>query len=78
MRLAFCVYVLDCKEQNLVGFQKIDDETMQRVVALSEFSVAYIVLMATSGILSAVALLTNSIPVLIGSMVIAPALTPLA
>ncbi|MGD1898588.1 MAG: DUF389 domain-containing protein [Phormidesmis sp.] len=62
----------------MVGFQKIDDETMQRVVALSEFSVAYIVLMATSGILSAVALLTNSIPVLIGSMVIAPALPPLA
>ena len=34
--------------------------------------------MATSGILSAVALLTNSIPVLIGSMVIAPAFPPLA
>lgn len=33
--------------------------------------------MATAGVLAAVALLTNSIPVLIGSMVIAPALPPL-
>lgn len=33
--------------------------------------------MATAGVLAAVALLTNSIPILIGSMVIAPALPPL-
>lgn len=33
--------------------------------------------MATAGILAAVALLTNSVPILIGSMVIAPALPPL-
>lgn len=37
---------------------------------------SYLVLMSVSGILSAVALLTNSVPVLIGSMVVAPALPP--
>ena len=37
----------------------------------------YLVLMATAGVLSAVALLTNSVPILIGSMVVAPALPPL-
>jgi len=58
--------------------QVVDSQTVQRVVQLSEFSISYVVLMATSGILSAIALLTNSIPILIGSMVIAPALPPLA
>lgn len=56
----------------------VDKEIVQRVAELSEFNRSYIVLMATAGVLSAVALLTNSIPVLIGSMVIAPALPPLA
>ena len=56
----------------------VDPEMVQQIVRLSEFNAAYIVLMATAGILSAVALLTNSIPVLIGSMVIAPALPPLS
>ena len=50
----------------------------RRIVALSDFSVSYILLMTTAGVLSAVALLTNSVPVLIGSMVIAPAFPPLA
>lgn len=53
-------------------------ETVQYVAELSEFNASYIVLMATAGVLSAIALLTNSVPVLIGSMVIAPALPPLA
>lgn len=38
---------------------------------------SYLVLMTMSGVLAGVALLTNSIPILIGAMVIAPALTPL-
>ncbi|GAA0538195.1 DUF389 domain-containing protein [Halorubrum ejinorense] len=38
---------------------------------------SYLVLMSMSGVLAGVALLTNSIPILIGAMVIAPALTPL-
>ncbi|MGB3291646.1 MAG: DUF389 domain-containing protein [Phormidesmis sp.] len=53
-------------------------ETVQYIAELSEFNAAYILLMATAGVLSAIALLTNSVPVLIGSMVIAPALPPLA
>ena len=56
----------------------ISDEAVDRVLASSAFDGPYIVLMAMAGILSAVALLTNSIPVLIGSMVIAPALPPLS
>lgn len=56
----------------------VASETVQYVAELSEFNASYIVLMATAGVLSAIALLTNSVPVLIGSMVIAPALPPLA
>ena len=56
----------------------VNHEVVGRVFELSDFNVPYVVLMATAGILSAVALLTNSIPVLIGSMVIAPAFPPLA
>ena len=41
-------------------------------------SASYLVFMATAGVLAAVALLTNSVPVLVGSMVVAPALAPLA
>ena len=56
----------------------VSPETVQYVAEQSEFNASYIVLMATAGVLSAIALLTNSVPVLIGSMVIAPALPPLA
>ena len=56
----------------------VDDETVERIAELSEFNGSYVVLMATAGVLSAIALLTNSVPVLIGSMIIAPALSPLA
>ena len=62
----------------LTRFSVVDEETVQRVVALSAFNGSYVVLMATAGVLSAIALLTNSVPVLIGSMIIAPALPPLA
>ena len=58
--------------------QVVDADIVQRVFELSEFSLSYMLLMGTAGVLSAVALLTNSIPVLIGSMVIAPAFPPLA
>lgn len=56
----------------------VERETVQRLIELSTFNGAYITLMATAGVLSAIALLTNSVPVLIGSMIIAPALPPLA
>lgn len=38
---------------------------------------SYLVLMTMAGVLAAVALLTNSVPLLIGAMVVAPALAPL-
>ena len=56
----------------------VSERTMDRIAAQAELNRTYLVLMATAGVLSAVALLTNSIPVLIGAMVIAPALGPLA
>lgn len=56
----------------------VSPETVERVAELSELTPSYMLLMVTAGILSAVAMLTNSVPVLIGSMVIAPALSPLA
>ena len=56
----------------------VNDRVIQRISKLSELNRSFIILMATSGVLAAVALLTDSVPVLIGSMVIAPALPPLA
>lgn len=41
-------------------------------------SPSYLVFMAIAGVLAAVALLTDSIPVLIGAMIVAPAYPPLA
>lgn len=42
-----------------------------------ELNASYLTLMLSSGVLAGVALLTTSIPLLIGSMVIAPVLAPL-
>lgn len=50
---------------------------MEYVAQQGEFTTTYVVLMAMAGILAAVSLLTNSVPVLIGAMVVAPALGPL-
>lgn len=61
---------------------KIDDQAMEEVYSrLREEGRAtpyYGTLMVMAGLLAAVAVLTNSIPVLIGAMVIAPVLSPLA
>lgn len=53
-------------------------QTYQRLTEDSRLSVYSLVLMGLAGVLAAVALLTNSIPVLIGAMVVAPALSPLS
>ncbi len=53
-------------------------ETVQRVAEQAELSTTYVVFMAMAGVLAAVALLTNSVPILIGAMVVAPALAPVA
>ncbi len=55
----------------------ISDRTIDKVSKQAQLTSSYLVFMAMAGILAAVALLTNSIPILIGSMVIAPALPPL-
>ncbi len=54
------------------------DEAVAHVSDQVGYKPSYFVLMALAGVLSAVALLTNSIPILIGSMVVAPALPPFA
>lgn len=56
----------------------VSEQGIERVAAQAEMNATYLVLMVTAGVLAAVALLTNSVPVLIGAMVIAPALGPLA
>jgi uncharacterized hydrophobic protein (TIGR00271 family) len=55
----------------------VSDATLERLNAQAAPSPSYLVLMAMAGVLAAVALLTNSVPILIGSMVVAPALSPL-
>lgn len=55
----------------------ISENTLNRVAEQAKLSPSYLLFMATSGVLAAVALLTNSIPILVGSMVIAPTLPPL-
>ncbi|MFP4012445.1 MAG: DUF389 domain-containing protein [Chitinispirillaceae bacterium] len=47
------------------------------IEAQTKFNLLYIALMSSSGILASVAFLVNSIPLLIGSMVVAPVMPPL-
>ena len=56
---------------------RISDEQLQTVVEQARLTMTYAVLMSMAGVLAAVALLTNSVPILVGSMVIAPVLSPL-
>lgn len=56
---------------------KVNNRTLEKVTKQARLNNSYLVFMATSGVLAAVALLTDSVPILIGSMVIAPALPPL-
>ena len=58
--------------------QVVSSQTLEHVEQQAEFGVIYMVLMAAGGVLAAVALLTNSVPILVGSMVVAPAFPPLA
>jgi len=53
-------------------------ETVDQLAARAQVAPDYLVLMATSGVLAAVAFLTNSVPVLVGSMIVAPVFAPLA
>ncbi|WP_319418621.1 DUF389 domain-containing protein [Pleurocapsa sp. FMAR1] len=51
--------------------------TIKKITKQAKLTSSYLVFMAMAGVLAAVALLTDSVPILIGSMVIAPALPPL-
>jgi uncharacterized hydrophobic protein (TIGR00271 family) len=53
-------------------------ETFHRLQDDVEVSAYYTTLMGLSGVLAAVGMLTNSVPVLIGAMLVAPAFPPLA
>ncbi len=56
----------------------VSSETVEQVARQAELTRTYLVLMAMAGVLAAVALLTNSVPILIGAMVVVPAFGPLA
>ena len=55
----------------------VSDRTIEKITQQAKLTSSYLVFMAMAGVLAAVALLTDSVPILIGSMVIAPALPPL-
>lgn len=57
--------------------RNIREEKVLEVAEKARLDGAYLLFMATAGILAAVALLANSVPVLIGSMIVAPAFPPL-
>ncbi len=57
---------------------RVDRATVEGIAEQARITPVFLVLMATSGVLAAVAFLANSIPLLVGSMVVAPALPPLA
>jgi uncharacterized hydrophobic protein (TIGR00271 family) len=56
----------------------MDGKILDQVADQARLTPSYLVFMAMAGVLAGVALLTNSVPILVGSMVIAPALPPLA
>lgn len=58
--------------------QNIDNELIYKVSQQGELSKDFLVLMALSGVLAAVAFASSSIPVLLGAMIVAPVMSPLA
>ncbi|SDQ63350.1 DUF389 domain-containing protein [Quadrisphaera sp. DSM 44207] len=56
----------------------VDDDTLERTAAQVQLSGSYLLYMSCSGVLAAVALLSGSVPILIGSMIVAPLMPPLA
>ena len=56
----------------------IDDDTVDDTASEAQLSGSYLLYLATSGVLAAVALVTSSVPILIGSMIVAPLMPPLA
>ena len=58
------------------GSAIVGAEQLDRVAEDARLPPTFLVYMAITGVLAAVALLTSSVPILIGAMVIAPALAP--
>jgi hypothetical protein len=56
----------------------ISGETLENTAAQVRLSGSYLLYMTSSGVLASVALLSNSVPILIGAMIVAPLMPPLA
>lgn len=56
----------------------IDDDVFEKSAAEVRLSSSYLLYMACSGVLASVALISSSVPILIGSMIVAPLMPPLA
>lgn len=58
--------------------RNINEEQLLQIAKKAELTASYVVFMCTAGVLAAVGMLTSSVPVLIGSMIVAPAFPPLS
>lgn len=56
----------------------VDDRLVRTVINDARFDYAYYTFMSLSGILAAVSFLADSIPLLLGAMIVAPAYSPIA
>jgi len=56
----------------------VSRDTIHQVKQQAKLNSTYVVLMGVGGVLAAVSLLTDSVPILVGSMIVAPALGPIA
>lgn len=56
----------------------LTEDDVDRTASEARFSGNYAMYMSCAGVLAAVALLSSSVPILIGSMVVAPVMPPLA
>lgn len=63
---------------NIVAKPLVDQDTMTRIASQVQLSAIYVLYMASSGVLASVALLSSSVPILIGSMIVAPLMPALA
>ncbi|WP_258804245.1 DUF389 domain-containing protein [Pseudarthrobacter sp. NS4] len=55
-----------------------DDDALEHVTEQATLTPRYLIYMTMAGVLAGVGLLSNSVPILVGSMIIAPALPPVA
>jgi uncharacterized membrane protein len=56
----------------------MDEDTVDKIASQVRLSGSYLLFMTASGVLASVALLSDSVPILIGSMIVAPLMPPLA